>query len=85
MTTLRHFRTVLVANRGEIACRIIRTARSMGIETAVVFSDDDRDSPHVLLADRSVRLPAIPSAGRLTASWKWKVRICSSVSVRCAK
>ena len=53
MTTIR---TLLVANRGEIACRIIRTAREMGIATAAVYSDADADMPFVALADVAVRL-----------------------------
>ncbi len=55
-------RTLLVANRGEIARRIIRTARAMGITTVAVFSDPDADSPHVAEADRSVRLPGATPA-----------------------
>ncbi|HEY5096983.1 MAG TPA: biotin carboxylase N-terminal domain-containing protein, partial [Acidimicrobiales bacterium] len=49
--------TLLVANRGEIARRIMRTARSMGMATAAVYSDADADSPHVHEADLAVRLP----------------------------
>jgi acetyl/propionyl-CoA carboxylase alpha subunit len=51
------FHRLLVANRGEIARRVIRTARAMGIETAVVFSDADQDLPFVREADEAVRLP----------------------------
>ncbi|GAA5017474.1 urea carboxylase [Kitasatospora paranensis] len=48
--------TLLIANRGEIAARIIRTARRLGIATVAVFSDPDRSAPHVRLADHAVRL-----------------------------
>ena len=45
------FKKILIANRGEIACRIIRTAKKMGIATVAVYSDADARSPFVLLAD----------------------------------
>ena len=47
------FSTVLIANRGEIACRIMRTARRMGISTIAVYSDADAGSPHVAAADKA--------------------------------
>jgi len=50
------FWKILIANRGEIACRIIRTARRMGIRTVAVYSDADRDAMHVQAADEAVRL-----------------------------
>ncbi len=51
---------ILIANRGEIACRVIRTARELGIETVAVFSDADRNAMHVELADQAVHIGAAP-------------------------
>jgi len=53
---------LLIANRGEIACRIISTCRRLGIETVAIFSDADAAAPHSMLADRGVRLPGVSSA-----------------------
>ena len=50
------FKTILIANRGEIACRVIKTARAMGIRTVAVYSDADRDALHVEMADEAVHL-----------------------------
>src|ERR1700693_4491316 len=59
---------LLVANRGEIALRIFRACRDLGIETVAVFSDADRTAPHVAMADFAVRLgPAPAREGSLLA------------------
>jgi len=55
------FRTLLIANRGEIACRIARTAQRLGIETIAVFSDVDTNALHVRTADRAVRIGPAPA------------------------
>ncbi len=61
VTTSTRIRRLLIANRGEIASRVIRTARALGIETVAVHSDPDADAPYVREADRSVRLPGTTS------------------------
>ncbi|MEO1720110.1 MAG: biotin carboxylase N-terminal domain-containing protein, partial [Pseudomonadota bacterium] len=50
------FEKILIANRGEIACRVIKTARRMGISTVAVFSDADRDALHVEMADEAIHI-----------------------------
>ena len=55
------FTKILIANRGEIACRVIKTAQKMGIKTVAVFSEADRDARHVMLADESVCIGPAPS------------------------
>jgi len=59
--TSKRFNKILIANRGEIACRVIRTARAMGIRTVAVYSDADRDAMHVAMADEAVHIGAAPS------------------------
>jgi propionyl-CoA carboxylase alpha chain len=56
------FKRILIANRGEIACRIIKTARLLGIATVAVYSDADRDALHVEMADQAVRIGRPPAA-----------------------
>ena len=55
------FTKILIANRGEIACRVIATARKMGIATVAVYSDADKEARHVKLADEAVRIGPAPS------------------------
>ncbi|MGB5484366.1 acetyl-CoA carboxylase biotin carboxylase subunit [Parasphingorhabdus sp.] len=55
------FKKILIANRGEIACRVIRTAQKMGIKTVAVYSDADARSPHVKIADEAVHIGPSPA------------------------
>src|ERR1700761_1202717 len=56
------FKRILIANRGEIACRIIKTARLMGIATVAVYSEADRDALHVEMADEAGLIGPPPAA-----------------------
>jgi 3-methylcrotonyl-CoA carboxylase alpha subunit len=55
------FQSILIANRGEIACRVIRTAQRMGLRTVAVFSDADAEAVHVTLADAAIRIGPAPA------------------------
>ncbi len=56
------FKKILIANRGEIACRVMKTAKKMGIATVAVYSDADKDALHVEMADEAVNIGPAPSA-----------------------
>src|SRR3979490_874709 len=56
------FKRILIANRGEIACRVIKTARRMGLETVAVYSEADRDALHVEMADQAVPIGPAPAS-----------------------
>ena len=56
------FKKILIANRGEIACRVVKTARKMGIKTVAVYSDADRDALHVEMADEAIHIGPPPAA-----------------------
>src|SRR6478752_6552837 len=56
------FKRLLIANRGELACRIIKSARRIGIETVAVYSDADRDALHVEMADTAIAIGPPPAA-----------------------
>jgi propionyl-CoA carboxylase alpha chain len=69
------FKRILIANRGEIACRIIKTARRMGIETVAVYSEADRDALHVEMADEAVLIGA-PAAAESYLSMEKIIEAC---------
>ena len=55
------FKKILIANRGEIACRVIKSAQKMGIKTVAIYSDADRDALHVEMADEAVHIGPPPA------------------------
>ena len=56
------FQKILIANRGEIACRVIRSAKKLGIATVAVYSDADANAQHVKLADEAIYIGESPAA-----------------------
>lgn len=73
LSELRSLRKLLVANRGEIALRVMKTAKKMGLLTVAVYTDADEQSPHVNFADQSVNIGKGPIASlifQLKKSWK---------------
>src|ERR1700690_4344327 len=74
----RPIRKILIANRGEIALRVIRTCREMGIRTVSVYSEADRTAPHVLAADEA--LPIGPSPSRESYLHTGRILAAASVS-----
>ena len=55
------FSKILIANRGEIACRVVRTARAMGVKTVAIYSDADRHARHSQLADEAIHIGPAPA------------------------
>jgi propionyl-CoA carboxylase alpha chain len=55
------FKKILIANRGEIACRVMKTAKKMGIKTVAVYSEADNEARHVQMADEAVCIGPAPS------------------------
>ena len=59
--TTKMFKKILIANRGEIACRVMKTAKKMGIKTVAVYSEADKEARHVQMADEAVCIGPAPS------------------------
>ena len=64
--------TLLIANRGEIALRIIRTAAELGMQTVAVYAEDDAESPHVHAADEAIGLPGAGPTPTWTSRRCWR-------------
>jgi acetyl/propionyl-CoA carboxylase alpha subunit len=77
---MRKIKKLLVANRGEISLRIMRTAKEMGIKTVAVYSEADRNSPHVKFADEAVCLGPPPSSQSYLLGDKI-IEICKKMEV----
>ena len=71
--------SILIANRGEIACRIIETAHEMGIRCIAIYVDADKNEPFVHMSDQSIRLP---DGGYLDSKEIIKAALCSCVRIR---
>jgi acetyl/propionyl-CoA carboxylase alpha subunit len=71
------FSKILIANRGEIACRVMRTAQRMGYRTVAVFSDADRNALHVRMADEAVHI----GASAAVDSWPQRVAAVPTPSI----
>jgi acetyl/propionyl-CoA carboxylase alpha subunit len=69
---------ILVANRGEIALRIMKTIRKMGIRSVAVYSTADRDAPHVLYADEAVCIGEPPQTGQRNCLCPVQIQLCCS-------
>ena len=59
---IKNYKKILIANRGEIAIRIIKTAKKLGLKTVAVYSDEDIDSPHLKLADEKINIGKGPAS-----------------------
>jgi len=68
---------ILIANRGEIACRVIKTAQKMGIKTVAVYSDADKNALHVSMADEAVHLgpPAVNQSYLVMDKILWAIKL----------
>ena len=63
------FKKILIANRGEIACRVAATAKRMGIQTVAVYSDADANAKHVAACDEAIHVGLAPSVRMWCAPW----------------